>query len=46
VTSMDEPFVGLPEAPSKTFARDFFAQVAEAQTAAVFAVAKKYTAPR
>ncbi len=41
VTSMDDPFVGLPEAPSKAFARDFFAQVAEAQTEAVFAVAKK-----
>jgi lysophospholipase L1-like esterase len=44
VTSMDDPFVGLPEAPSKTFARDFFAQVAEAQTEGVFAVAKKYNA--
>lgn len=44
VTSADDPFVGLPEAPSKTFARDFFAQVAEAQTAAVFAVAKRHGA--
>ena len=44
VTSMDDPFVGMAEAPSKTFARDFFAQVAKAETDAIFAVAKKHGA--
>ncbi|HUP82622.1 MAG TPA: SGNH/GDSL hydrolase family protein [Candidatus Limnocylindria bacterium] len=44
VTSMDDPFVGWSEAPSDTFARDFFAQVAEAQTEAVFALAQSHGA--
>jgi lysophospholipase L1-like esterase len=44
VTSMDDPFVGMPEAPGKTFARDFFAQVTEAQTQAVFDVGKRHGA--
>jgi lysophospholipase L1-like esterase len=46
VTSMDDPFVGMPEAPSATFARDFFAQVVEAQTQAVFAIAERHGAKR
>ena len=44
VTSMDDPFVGWTEAPTKTFARDFFAQVAEAQTQAVFEIAQRHGA--
>lgn len=42
--SADNPFVGLPEAPSKTFGVDFFAQVAAAETEAMCAVAKKHGA--
>jgi lysophospholipase L1-like esterase len=44
VTSMDDPFVGSPDAPSKTFARDFARQIAAAETAAIFAVGKAHGA--
>jgi lysophospholipase L1-like esterase len=44
VTSMDNPFVGWSEAPTPAFGRDFFAQVASAETAAIFAVAAKHGA--
>jgi len=44
VLSADNPFVGLSEAPRKTFGVDFFAQVAAAETESMCAVAKKHDA--
>lgn len=42
VTSADNPFVGWSEAPSDTFGRDFYAQVAEAETAAACSAAEQH----
>lgn len=44
VTSADNPFVGWSQAPSAAFGKDFYAQVAEAQTEAVCALATKHGA--
>lgn len=44
VTSVDNPFIGMPDAPTPTFGRTFFAQVAEAETDAIFAVARDHGA--
>jgi lysophospholipase L1-like esterase len=44
VMSADNPFVGWSEAPTPTFGTDFYAQVAEAETAAACAAARKHGA--
>jgi len=44
VTSVDNPFIGMPDAPTPRFGHDFFTQVAEAETEAIFAVARKHGA--
>jgi len=44
VTSADNPFVGWSEAPSTAFGKDFYAQVAEAQTTTVCMLATKHGA--
>lgn len=44
VTSLDNPFVGWTQAPSPTFGKDFFAQVAAAETETVCALAKQHGA--
>jgi lysophospholipase L1-like esterase len=43
-TSMDNPFVGWSESPTPTFGVDFFAQVADAETAAICAAATAHAA--
>jgi lysophospholipase L1-like esterase len=42
--SADNPFVGWSESPTPTFGTDFYRQVAEAETAAACAAAKKHGA--
>ncbi|MGO4599172.1 SGNH/GDSL hydrolase family protein [Terrabacter sp. 2RAF25] len=44
VTSVDNPFIGMRDAPSATFGRDFFAQVAAAETDAICSVARGHGA--
>lgn len=44
VTSADNPFTGWTEAPSPTFGKAFYRQVAEAETAAIFAAARRHGA--
>jgi hypothetical protein len=44
VRSVDNPFIGMADAPSPMFGGDFFAQVAEAETDAIFAVSMKHGA--
>jgi lysophospholipase L1-like esterase len=44
VTSLDNPFVGWSQAPTPTFGKDFYAQVAAAETDTVCALATKHGA--
>lgn len=44
ITSADNPFVGWAEAPTASFGKVFYAQVAEAQTTTVCALATRHAA--